>query len=380
MTNSRRWLLRILSLAVGCAVSFALLEVILRIKEPFEFRTRGDKIVLRANSRFVYHNSFTDRGLDETIINRRNALGFRGEDYPRNAEQSYKVITVGGSTTECFVLNDGRTWPDVLGQKLKSTAPNLWLNNAGLDGHSTFGHIILLRDHILKLKPDLVVFLIGVNDAGRTDLKAADRFIIRKPSFVERLATHSEVCSAALNFHRNWRARQLHVSRDEFVNFKEKPALELPEADAKRMIDSHQEPVRLFRERVATLLEMCRSNGITPVLVTQPALFCCGHATDPSTGIDLSTVQLTADKNGCLGWRLMELYNEQTRQAGKEAGVLVVDLAEKMPHDSKFYIDWFHYNNPGAAKVGEIIYEEIRSLVASERQKKAGAQIANGAR
>ena len=40
----------------------------------------------------------------------------------------------------------------------------VWLNNAGLDGHSTFGHEILLRSHIIKLKPDMIIFLTGIND------------------------------------------------------------------------------------------------------------------------------------------------------------------------------------------------------------------------
>ena len=45
----------------------------------------------------------------------------------------------------------------------------IWLNNAGLDGHSTFGHIILFKDYIVKLKPKIILFLVGANDVGRNE-------------------------------------------------------------------------------------------------------------------------------------------------------------------------------------------------------------------
>jgi hypothetical protein len=60
--------------------------------------------------------------------------------------------------------------PDVLEEKLANDFQPLWINNAGLDGHSTFGHAVLIEDYISRLKPKLVSFLVGVNDVGRRDL------------------------------------------------------------------------------------------------------------------------------------------------------------------------------------------------------------------
>ena len=44
-----------------------------------------------------------------------------------------------------FKEPDSKTWTDVLSKNLDSAFDNLWMNNAGIDGHSTFGHIILIR-------------------------------------------------------------------------------------------------------------------------------------------------------------------------------------------------------------------------------------------
>jgi hypothetical protein len=52
--------------------------------------------------------------------------------------------------------------------------------------------------------------------------------------------------------------------------------------------------------------------------------------------------------------------------------VTIVDLSQKMPHDSSLYLDWYHYNNPGAEKVAQIVHEAIRPVVALEEKKKSG--------
>lgn len=49
---------------------------------------------------------------------------------------------------------------------MKYNFKDLWINNAGLDGQSTFGHIFLMKDYIKKLKPKVVLFLVGSNDRG----------------------------------------------------------------------------------------------------------------------------------------------------------------------------------------------------------------------
>jgi len=80
----------------------------------------------------------------------------------------HKIIFVGGSTTECFHISDGKDWPSAAGAMLKKQFPRIWHNNAGLDGHSTFGHLVLLHDLLLPLHPQMIVFLVGWNDIGIT--------------------------------------------------------------------------------------------------------------------------------------------------------------------------------------------------------------------
>lgn len=53
-------------------------------------------------------------GLDRLIIHSVNSLGFRGPEPPANMDERYTVFVVGGSTTECSKLSDGKTGSAVL--------------------------------------------------------------------------------------------------------------------------------------------------------------------------------------------------------------------------------------------------------------------------
>jgi lysophospholipase L1-like esterase len=184
-----------------------MLEMLLRIHDPFKFRVRGDKIVLPANVDYTFKNNSLKK-LDQNIIHKKNSLGFRGEEPPKNFENYLTIITVGGSTTECFYLSDDKQWTYVLGMNLKNHFKKLWINNAGLDGHSTFGHIVLMEDYIVKLKPKIVLFLVGINDMGMRNLKFHDSKMLKTLSFESiaglliSIANYSETLTLALNMYR----------------------------------------------------------------------------------------------------------------------------------------------------------------------------------
>ncbi|HEX4957294.1 MAG TPA: SGNH/GDSL hydrolase family protein, partial [Lacibacter sp.] len=128
------------ALMFGCFVALLLCELILRIYNPFTNFTKQGKLILPANQQVVFQNKWIAQ-LDSQIHYSRNALGFRGPMPPDSIHHLNSVICIGGSTTECRFLSDDQTWPALLQQQLKDSVPRLWINNAGIDGHSTFGHL-----------------------------------------------------------------------------------------------------------------------------------------------------------------------------------------------------------------------------------------------
>ena len=71
-------------------VVFLVLEILLRIYNPFQLRLKGDKIMLPVNQQLVIDNHI-NRKLDPVVTNTRNSLGFRGPELPSTPDEFLKV-------------------------------------------------------------------------------------------------------------------------------------------------------------------------------------------------------------------------------------------------------------------------------------------------
>lgn len=345
--------------------TLAAAEIILRFYNPWASRVRGDKIILPVNK--IYNISGGENPkLDKKIFHTKNSLGFRGDEKPANFDDYLSIITVGGSTTECFLLSDDKTWSFDLEQRLKSKFRNVWVNNAGLDGHSTFGHQILLDDYLTKIKPKIILFLVGINDVGREDLRDHDKnnLIAMPLTWRDWLARKSELCNLILTYKRA-RAAEIAGSTHAYVKFTQSGTLTIPDDKIQYELDKQSELVKSYKARLLKLIETCRKAGIEPVLLTQPVVV--GKGFDELTGVNLETIflddesskKLHGETNGKLYRLSLELYNQQTRDVGRETNTKVIDLENLLPKNSLYYYDYIHYTNEGAAKIAEILDEQL---------------------
>jgi lysophospholipase L1-like esterase len=351
---------RLRILAVQLLLGFVTLELCLRIYNPLPYRVRGDRIVLPVGQVYAFDNHRAPK-LDPVTHHTKNSLGFRGPDPPRDFDRRLRILTVGGSTTECLFLSDGKTWTDGVARRVLAIDPTAWINNAGLDGQSTNGHLVLLRNFIVALKPTLVVFLVGANDVGLDRSNGYDSALVAPATLARRVHTfvidHSEVAAVAQNAYRAAWTHHRGFGHSE-IDVTTVPRRTIADEEVVRVLEEHR--VRYlegYAQRLTQLAELCRSSGIEPVFVTQPALF--GNAIDAATGVDLSTVQVNGRGNGTLEWRLLELYNDVTRRVAAAHGLLLIDLAREMPKDSRLFYDFLHFTNQGAATVAEIVAQHL---------------------
>lgn len=346
---------RLKILSVQLVTAFLLLEALLRIYNPLPFRLRGDDIVLPAGFRYTRQNAAGSK-LDPVTVHTKNRLGFRGPNLPEDFAVRLSIVTVGGSTTECFFLSDGKTWTDVMATELAKKHPNVWVNNAGFDGHSTFGHLVLLQSVLVKLRPTVVLFLAGVNDVGAEWGYPKNEFDDPPPAgLVHRLARSSEIFNSMLNVVRAWRAGHLDFE-DPPVSLAEYPHFSMTDEEVADIVATHQHSRAGYEARLVRLARVSRTAKIEPVFLTQPELV--GDTIDPETGIDLSTLA-EHDLNGRADWLLLESYNDVMRRVAVREGVFLIDLAHQLPKDSRYFYDLLHYSNQGARAVGLIVAAEL---------------------
>ena len=368
MSRRRRLLFRCAAILAGFSVSFVSLEVVFCFYKPFELRVRGGRISLPMNCTTVFSNHSFSK-IDPQVIQTRNSLGFRGKDPPADFSKHLTIVTIGGSTTECFYLSDDRTWPARLGVKLAEKVPHVWINNAGLDGHSTHGHLYLLDQYVASLQPQIALFLIGLNDVGNqgplTFDKRLERTAHQGRNVVEKsyffVLQHSAVLSLLDNFRRYRKAARAglthaNVDHHQLVldagNTRETSAEEWSQ-----LLEQHRAKyLPHYEQRVRQLVKTCRTQSIEPVLLTQPALY--GPAMDDVTQVDLRLVNVHG-MSGSTRWKVLELYNDVTRKVARQERLLLIDLAAQMPKSSRYYYDYHHFTNEGADAVADLIDDEL---------------------
>jgi len=358
---------RILLVVAGLVVGLGIAEAVLRVWQPHIFTVRGNDISLPANLSIEIDNPRI-AGTDRVIRYSRNAIGFRGPPPPDDLASVLSIVTVGGSTTECLLLSDDHTWPSLLQDDLRKQIPDVWVNNAGFDGHSTRGHELLMSRYIAPLAPDVVLILAGINDrngpgnpldlwmqddakGGSYVFNAVQRWRGWDHGIVARLADVSELASYVLNVVRFHRAKELGLTHAQ-LDLRRTRATDVPEASILERLAKSEPAAADFERAMNRLVDIALGAGILPVLMTQSLLY--GDAVDDQTGVDLARVDLHGG-NGITTWRVLELFNDATRRVAQTRNVPLIDLAREMPKSSRYYYDGIHYSKAGAAKVAEIV-------------------------
>jgi len=358
---ARSLLSKALLLLFGTIVALLLLEVLLRFYNPLQARIKGNRIVLTTNKTYHIKNDII-KGLDPEITVTRNSIGFRGPNPPADMSKYLSVVTIGGSTTQCFFLSDDQTWTSQLGKDLENSFNSIWINNAGLDGHSTHGHIVLLEDFVVPLHPKVAIFLVGANDVARASISDWDAENVKSglqfdsaKAFIKSASAYSEVIALFLNGYRSYTAYKAGLIHQQ-IDLKSQGYLDIPEAEQQQQFAQsvNAEFLNGYEQRLTKIVEVCRSAGIQPVFVTQPLLV--GFGIDDVTGMDLARIKAYGPRQtGKMYWDVVEAYNDVTRKVGKAHKIQVIDLAHEMPKSSRYFYDFIHYTPQGAKVIADIL-------------------------
>ncbi|MGZ4116991.1 MAG: SGNH/GDSL hydrolase family protein, partial [Bacteroidia bacterium] len=257
-------------------------------------------------------------------------------------KNSLTIITVGSSTTECHLLADDSTWTARLMDKIKSQIPNLWMNNAGINGSSTYGHIILLRDYIVHLKPNYIIFLLGGNEVGKVSFENENGFLInRNESFIRTLFKHSDVLTMISNFIEAHKSIKVDLSKKKNAITNDSETNEI-NTKQNELRTNYQISISKYLSRINTLDSLCNVNNIKPIFVTHPFY-------DYGKSDSLNP---------------MSFYNNALVKYCSEKNILFIDLEKKFPkNDPALYYDLVHFNNAGAEKTADILFPELMTII-----------------
>jgi lysophospholipase L1-like esterase len=352
---------RFLKICAFMILVLACLEFTLHIYNPFSSRVKNGEIILPKNTRYAVELP-NYPGLDKNIIHNKNSLGMRGPEL--GGSESLKIICMGGSTTECFYLNDGKDWPNLLGDKIKKDFSSSWLNNAGMDGQSSFGNLQMLKQYIVKLKPNYIVLMCGLNDMG---LDAPSYFDENKSVF-KKIYNFLEIPSTILNIVRAGKAKESGLNHRFIMDINKTETLKMDDSAVYKCLENEQKYLSAYKARLNEFAKICNENNIKLIFVAQSILF--SDEKDLFSNTYLGDIK-TGKINGKTRAYILKMYNKVTFDFAESMQIPYINLAARLPKDSRFFYDGYHFTNDGAEITSGIIYDEIIS-------KKLIPEITNG--
>lgn len=311
----------------------------------------------------VSFNTFTGKVVDGGPTERAYRLEVEpnGFIFPSRVhdEADVAVVFLGGSTTQCTYLDERARYPYVAGRLLEKEGRRVNAYNGGVSGNHTLHSIDVLVNKVVPLHPDVVVMMHNINDLGILLFEGSywndhwNRSLIvtmppAQPPSARRLARELK----------NWliphlwaRLRGLasrggHAAGadagDEWAHVRGHRV----EVDSTAMTATFAANLRLF-------VSVCRTRGITPVLMTQPNRL----TEEPDEFVRAFFARLETDFGVEYGrYRAVyRAFNQTIRDVGAETGVLVIDLAAEVPQEPAYMYDGIHLNEAGARLVAGII-------------------------
>ena len=101
-------------------------------------------------------------------------------NYTVKNENILRIFTIGASTTEQGSIDDQKTWSNLLSNNLqKFTEKKVEIINTGMAGLRAEHHYFTFK-RIKKYSPDLVIFLMGINDWNHDIINNEKKYLIPK--------------------------------------------------------------------------------------------------------------------------------------------------------------------------------------------------------
>lgn len=325
-------------------------------------------------------------GISGTSVFRINSIGLRGDEPP--ADDAYRILTVGGSTTECLYLDQGEAWPQLVQELLvEATGTAAWVGNAGRSGHTTREHVLQV-EHLVEQDPapDLLILMAGVNDLGKR-LSRGDDYdpgAMRSPEFRKSLrrAAFSVVPNgpeshlpphkqtALFRWLRDLKDSVLPDPRTQqetgevYLDWRRRrsePAAVLDE------LPDLGPALQEFDENLSLCVRAATARGVRVLLLDQPYLW----------RADLEPELVALLWMGGIGeyYRLdrptyyspralaegMARYNAVVRRVAEREGVEFLGVDAAVPRTGAMYYDDVHYTEAGSLRVAERVTEYLLS-------------------
>jgi lysophospholipase L1-like esterase len=305
---------------------------------------------LRIPRNVELRHEVTNAGKNDGIaIYRRDRWGLRGA---HKSPGEIHVLAIGGSTTNELYVDDNQTWTAVLQQRFAAAGRTVVIANAGIDGHSTVGHLNsfeLWFPHVPDLKPKFVLFYVAINDVQVEEHSRYDT--ITPPTPWQRFQRYVSNESALNSAFRTLRG-MVRARRARLVYLKDPP--DIRPIDGKPVLDAASYDVRIgkYAARLAALASKTREWGARPIFITQRR----GDA------FTIDGKNYATGPNALRDRLIQNLFNAATLRVCRATREICIDLAGEIDLTAADFTDAIHTRPTGSRRIGFYLYDKLKDI------------------
>lgn len=293
---------------------------------------------------------------------RINAQGFRGRDFtPDKPPGTYRIIAMGESSTFGFYARDDHTYPALLERLLTERLPGrpVEVINAGIPDANSDNMLAMLRQELLRYRPNLLTLYAGYNDAQ----------YLMDESIFQALATWVHAHSATyVAMKRALTAVGGPVLHSRWAKY-------VPQADREHIRRQSELHVVRYRRNLEQIIATARSAGVTLIFVKQPVT----TSRSPQTrakGLryddELRWIRSQLDREGwATPYEALFLVHRALMDTLEEVaarhGIPVVDNIAIVNSRPDYLTSYVHLTEEGNRALAEALYARIAPLLAAPR-------------
>jgi hypothetical protein len=316
-----------------------------------------------------------------------NSEGIIGPEWGANRDKEYRILTLGGSTTECIMLDQSMHWGALVGKGLGKTVDGraVWAGNVGRSGFNSRDHLGFMQLVVGQYDIDAVLLLAGANDFMARLIQGSTY----DPHFVEdqvryRTWLHQRFVQVPITsesegpFYRRTAVFQLakqmkaaYINRRN-VGMDNSGAWLGPAREHRRIATLVDELPPLeaaldeYERNLTMMVEEARRRSVSLILLTQPTFWKQAMAPEEEKLIWMGYSPTKPGRVVSWPWwevrdthmyttgalaRGMAAYNQRLLDTCAKLGGECFDLAERVPRTTEVFFDDMHYTNVGSKRV-----------------------------
>jgi lysophospholipase L1-like esterase len=283
----------------------------------------------------------------------RDRWGLRGS---HGEPSEINILTIGGSTTDELYSDDTETWSARLQDRFTRAGIPAIVGNAGINGHSTIGHIYSMESwlsRIPQLKPKVILYYLGINDVALPTQSGHDAIVAvgTWPRIRRYIINNSALVRLLRIIRGSIRAKNLQIAYHTVSS-----PLGRQDSYPKIAPSQYRHQVFNYGIRVKRLFGLTMEMGALPVFVSQRR----GDAFQRNGDL------FATDSKAVKERQIQNLYNHEMLRVCRSLKAICIDLAGQINLLEPDFFDRIHTTPIGSEKIAVFLDDRLQGIVRAQ--------------